>query len=228
MTGVSAIIFDCDGVLVDSERIYQAVERDFLAEIGLHHDLADYQSRFMGLKSADYLLAIEAESLSQGKGALPADFADRLHAECRRQLMRDLQGMEDVEALVEAFSGKQAVASSSALRLLHDKLHKTGLHHHFDPHIYSGEEVERGKPFPDLFLHAASQLAAAPDTCLVIEDSVNGVRAGVAAGMTVWGFVGGGHVSSGLEAQLVAAGAATVHSSHANIHAALKSLGEVK
>ncbi len=221
MNGISAIIFDCDGVLVDSERIYQAVERKFLAEIGLAYELEDYQNRFMGLKSADYLKAIEAESLANGKGALPADFAARLYAECRERLMRDLEGLPGVEAVLRGFDGGRAVASSSALHLLHDKLHKTGLHHHFNPHIYSGEQVERGKPYPDLFLHAAAQLGAAPESCLVVEDAVNGVRAGVAAGMTVWGFVGGGHASPSLEARLREAGAAAVFASHQDIHAAL-------
>lgn len=224
MESISAIIFDCDGVLVDSERIYQAVEREFLAEIGLVFDLEDYQHRFMGLKSADYIRALEAESIKHGRGALPEDFASQLRGECRKRLMRDLEGMDGIETVLENFGGPRAVASSSALHLLHDKLHKTGLHHYFDPHIYSGENVERGKPHPDLFLHAASELDAAPEACLVVEDAVNGVRAGKAAGMRVWGFVGGGHASSGLEAQLRGAGADRVFSSHTDIHAALNSL----
>ena len=144
MESISAIIFDCDGVLVDSERIYQAVEREFLAEIGLVFDLEDYQHRFMGLKSADYMSAQKAESIKHGRGALPEDFASRLRGECRKRLMRDLEGMDGIETVLENFGGPRAVASSSALHLLHDKLHKTGLHHHFDPHIYSGETMERG------------------------------------------------------------------------------------
>lgn len=205
-----AILFDCDGVLVDSETIYVAVELEMLGQLGLKYELAEYQRRFMGLRSADYLGRLEADSLSRLSRGLPADFADRLGAASRERLMAELEPMDGAERLLDAISRKVAVASSSAPDLLHAKLHKTGLHAHLSPHIYSGEQVERGKPAPDLFLYAADRIGVEAERCLVIEDSVNGVRAGRAAGMTVWGFVGGGHVSEDGEQQLYGAGADAV------------------
>ena len=100
-----------------------------------------------------------------------------------------------------------AVASSSTKSRLDFKLKRTGLWDHFAPHIYSAEHVTHAKPAPDLFLHAADALAVPPSQCLVIEDSVNGVLAGRAAGMRVWGFGGGGHMTDRLTARLSEAGA---------------------
>ena len=107
-----------------------------------------------------------------------------------------------------------AVASSSGIDGLHEKLKLTGLHHLFSPHIYSGQQVERGKPAPDLFLFAAARLDRAPEDCLVIEDSVNGIRAAVSAGMEAWGFTGGGHADADLEGRLIHAGAQKVVSNY--------------
>jgi beta-phosphoglucomutase-like phosphatase (HAD superfamily) len=101
----------------------------------------------------------------------------------------------------------KAVASSSGADFLREKLRLTGLLGAFDPHVYSADLVERAKPHPDIFLHAAEGLDADPARCLAIEDSVNGVRAALAAGMTVWGFAGGGHVDAQGAARLAEAGA---------------------
>jgi beta-phosphoglucomutase-like phosphatase (HAD superfamily) len=99
--------------------------------------------------------------------------------------------------------------------MLHVKLRLVGLHGDFDPHIHSGDDVAHGKPAPDLFLRAASGLGVNPGECVVVEDSVHGVRAGVAAGADVWGFTGGGHADAGLADRLRAAGAALVFSDFA-------------
>jgi beta-phosphoglucomutase-like phosphatase (HAD superfamily) len=101
----------------------------------------------------------------------------------------------------------KAVASSSGIEALDYKLKKVGLWDAFAPHVYSSEHVARAKPAPDLFLHAAERLGIAPADCLVLEDSVNGVKAGLAAGMTVWGFGGGGHMDDAVCASLAEAGA---------------------
>ncbi|MEX3007382.1 HAD family hydrolase [Hoeflea sp. TYP-13] len=209
----SAIIFDCDGVLVDSEKIFLAVEREHLERIGLSYDRAEYQRRFMGLKTADYLSELGNDHIAKTGRALPADFAGKLKAECLERLQTELELIDGVETLLEHHEGAKAVASSSALDALHMKLEITGIHRRFHPHIYSGEEVENGKPAPDLFLMAAHRLGVEPAGCLVIEDSENGVIAGAAAGMTVWGFTGGGHADDGLKQRLHGAGAHAVMSS---------------
>jgi HAD superfamily hydrolase (TIGR01509 family) len=216
-----AIIFDCDGVLVDSEAIYVEVERKHLAELGLKHDTIEYQTRFVGLLYEDYIAELAAEYEALGKGEFPVGLADRIKSESKTRIAAELQPIVGIEPLLDQLLDQLdknvAVASSSSVSALHWKLELTGLHQHFAPHIYSGEQVERGKPAPDLFLLAASHLETAPEDCIVVEDSVNGVRAGVAAGMTVWGFTGGGHADAGLHDRLMNAGANNVFSSFANM-----------
>lgn len=209
-----AILFDCDGVLVDSEIIYIDVERQHLERIGLNYDLDDYQKRFSGLTSTDFFKFIDADHRSLGKGPLPASFADDLDKASKERLDKELSAIQGIEAVLQAYRGAKAVASSSRLTRLEGKLRQTGLHRFFDPHIYSGEQVASGKPAPDLFLFAAEKLAVTPTDCLVIEDSVNGVLAGRAAGMTVWGFTGGGHAGEALADRLIEAGAEQVIQDH--------------
>lgn len=213
----AAILFDCDGVLVDSEVIYVEVERDHLSRIGLHYDLEDYQSRFNGLTSADFGALLHQEYEALGKGPIPADFFDNLDAATKERMDRDLTAIDGIIPLLNAYDGPLAVASSSRLFQLNNKLRQTGLHDYFDPYIYSGEQVANGKPAPDLFLFAAENLSVEPERCVVIEDSVNGVRAGCAAGMAVWGFTGGSHANDALGNRLAAAGAEKVFASHAEL-----------
>lgn len=209
-----AILFDCDGVLVDSEKIYVDVEREHLARIGLNYDLDEYMDRFQGLGATDFWAALDRDHRAIGKGPLPETFADDLDADTMDRINRELTEISGIKQLLEVHDGPRAVASSSRLRRLIHKLQHTGLYDFFEPHVYSGEQVENGKPAPDLFLFAAARLGVAPAKCLVIEDSANGVKAGLAAGMTVWGFVGGGHSHDGHREQLAAAGAHRVIDSH--------------
>ena len=110
-------------------------------------------------------------------------------------------------AAIAALSQPKAVASSSTREGLERKLRQVGLWEYFAPHAYSAEHVVQAKPAPDLYFHAAHALGVPPEECLAIEDSVNGVKAAYAAGMTVWGFLGGGHAHDGLGRLLLAAGA---------------------
>lgn len=212
-----AILFDCDGVLVDSEVIYVEVEREHLARIGLHYDLDEYMDRFQGLGSTDFWATLDQDHRALGKGPLPETFGDELDAATMERIDRELTEISGIKQLLDSHKGARAVASSSRLNRLNHKLRHTGLFSYFDPHIYSGEQVENGKPAPDLFLFAAQNLGIAPSSALVIEDSANGVKAGLAAGMTVWGFVGGGHSHDGHREQLAAAGAHKVVDSHDNL-----------
>jgi len=209
-----AILFDCDGVLVDSEKIYVDVEREHLARIGLNYALNEYMDRFQGLGSTDFWAALDRDYRALGKGPLPETFGPDLDAATMERINRELSEISGIKQLLAAHSGPRAVASSSRLHRLTHKLKHTGLYDFFAPHIYSGEQVENGKPAPDLFLYAAEKLGVMPAGTLVIEDSANGVKAGLAAGMTVWGFVGGGHSHDGHAEQLRAAGAHRVVDSH--------------
>ena len=131
------------------------------------------------------------------------DLARRL----RQTMIEKLTAIPGADAAVAATALPKAVASSSTREGLERKLRQVGLWDHFAPHVYSAGHVVKAKPAPDLFLHAAAALDIAPADCLVLEDSVNGVLAGMAAGMTVWGFLGGGHATDGLGERLLGAGA---------------------
>jgi HAD superfamily hydrolase (TIGR01509 family) len=207
----SAIIFDCDGVLVNSEALVIGVERRFLAELGLEYEDADYLTRFVGTSDPDFVAALRADHAARGQGVFPDDFLQQVRAETFHLFGTDLRAVDGLELLLASLRLPKAVASSSTVRSLTRKLSLTGLTDWFGPHVYSAEHVARGKPAPDLFLHAAEQLGHAPNTCVVVEDSVNGVLAGVAAGMQVWGFTGGGHADAGLGERLARAGAARVY-----------------
>jgi HAD superfamily hydrolase (TIGR01509 family) len=138
--------------------------------------------------------------------------------EGRRREMAALTIIDGADrALIAArgHAGRIAIASSSRAHFLESKLKRMGLYELAAPHVYSADLVAAGKPAPDIFLYAAEKIGAAPAGCLVLEDSVNGVRAGVAAGMAVWGFTGGGHCYVGYGERLAEAGAHRVVSDYA-------------
>lgn len=216
MDAPKAIIFDCDGVLVDSEVIAIAVERAHLSGWGLVYDNETYISRFVGLHNRDYHAALRVDARAQGI-ALPSDFPAVIQAAIWTKFETDLMAIEGALDLAMAFEGPMAVASSSETEKLQRKLAMTGLAAAFGTHVYSSDLVANGKPAPDLFLLAADRIGAAPADCLVIEDSVNGVRAGRAAGMIVAGFTGGAHADDRLAARLRDAGADLVAGSFSEI-----------
>jgi len=205
-----AVIFDCDGCLVDSEVLVAEVEFDRLAGIGLNYERDDYFARFTGLSMVAFYETIAAESMARLGRPLPETFAAECQAAVREAVRTRLQMVPGALEAVLAVRIPKAVASSSTAVALRNKLSRTGLHVPFDPHIYSADHVARAKPAPDLFLHAARALGIDPARCLAIEDSSNGVTAARAAGMTVWGFTGGGHATPGTPARLQAAGASRV------------------
>jgi len=205
-----AVIFDCDGVLVDSEILSLEVELAMLAEQGLTFTRIDYVTRFMGLSHDGFFAAMNQEAAARLGAPLPPDFRAELMARVRQTMLDNLTAIPGAHEAVTATTLPKAVASSSTREGLERKLRQVGLWDHFAPHVYSAQHVENAKPAPDLFLHAARALGIAPADCLVIEDSVNGVTAGIVAGMTVWGFVGGGHADDGLGDRLTAAGASRI------------------
>ncbi|MBI3516774.1 MAG: HAD family phosphatase [Proteobacteria bacterium] len=204
-----AIVFDCDGVLIDSERVACLVDARELTAVGISITAEALARRFSGVSYDDMYRALEQEHGVR----LPADYAARAHALVLAAC--DAEGaalaMPGIHALLDDLGERvRGVASSSKPDWLRRTLGQVDLWRRFAPHIYSVVEVARGKPAPDLFLHAAARLGVAPADCLVIEDSVAGVQAARAAGMAVFGFCGGGHCPAGHGARLLAEGAAAV------------------
>jgi HAD superfamily hydrolase (TIGR01509 family) len=204
---VSAVIFDCDGVLVDSEILALEVELAILAEQGLHFERDDYVTRFMGLSHEAFHEGIDDEARKHLGRSISHTIRDELATRLRQTMIARLTQVPGAGAAVARTALTKAVASSSTKEGLERKLRQVGLWEHFAPHVYSADHVTHAKPAPDLFLHAAKALDIPPGECLVLEDSVNGVIAARAAGMRVWGFLGGGHAHDRLGARLTAAGA---------------------
>ena len=201
------VIFDCDGVLVDSELIALGVTRRMLGEAGLALSDEETRERFLGLRQ-DRVLERIAREIGR---PLPKDFAVTLAREILVTFERELKGVEGVRQAVNGLHARVCVASSSAPQRLRFALRVADYESLFAPNIFSAADVERGKPHPDLFLLAAGAMKARAEDCLVIEDSVAGVTAARAAGMTAFGFVGASHFSEPAQAaQLTAAGAALI------------------
>ena len=200
------IIFDCDGVLIDSEAIICAAEAEALTAAGYRISTEDLIKRFCGVPAQAMYRIIEQEWGRSLPSCLAADvkqmILDKYHTR--------LQPIEGAGDVVSALEVKKCVASGSAPDKLALGLRLTGLFDLFDPHIYSSDLVARGKPHPDIFIYAAGQLDVAQERCLVIEDSIAGVTAARAAGMTCAGFVGGSHCQPDHAEGLRDAGADTV------------------
>lgn len=197
--GGCGLIFDCDGVRVDSEPLAAEELAATLRGLGLPIGTQRIYDEFLG-RSVEVL--IETALREHGTDLRPAmpGFAARLEAAFRRRL-GPIRGM--AEAL-QALAGPRAVASSSGPERLALSLRLTGLGRFFGAHVYSAAMVARGKPAPDLFLHAARGIGVAPENCIVIEDSPAGIRAARAAGMRVIGFLGGSHAGQARLAERLA------------------------
>ena len=208
------LIFDCDGVLVDSEFIYLDVEMTFLRDLGVNLDWATYVREFMALGANEWRIKYAGLILREtGEPLLDAGF-EKLKAESRRRVTAELKPVEGAEALLKSLTGPRCVASSTQLGFLHRKLDFVDFSRFFGNGIFSGDMVEHGKPAPDLFLHAAKAMGYGNEDCIVIEDSANGVRGGKAAGHFVIGFTGGSHCRKGHDDTLFDAGADIVLDSH--------------
>lgn len=197
------VIFDCDGVLVDSEALACVVHADVLTAYGYAITAAQVHERFLGRTAREARAEVEAE---MGR-VLPEEYTVELKATIDRVFGAQLQPVPYICATLAALAQKKCVASSGTPTRIRSSLTTTGLIHHFGEHLYSGLQVERGKPAPDLFLFAAAQMGTDPARCVVIEDSIHGVTGAAAAGMTVFGFHGGAHCSPATAPALQAAGA---------------------
>jgi HAD superfamily hydrolase (TIGR01509 family) len=185
------IIFDCDGVLVDSEVLSCCCLCEVLATCGVRLELTEALELFLGRSTAAVL-----QHYSAAGRALTDNFPSDLKACVRRAFQSALQPIPGIASLLSGLRVPYCVASSSDLDRVSFSLTLTGLASHFGDRIYTSQMVARGKPAPDLFLYAAANMHADPARALVIEDSVSGVTAARAAGMKVWGFAGGSHYES--------------------------------
>ena len=185
------VVFDCDGVLIDSEPIGLRVDLAMLAEFGLRLSEQEVIDRFVGRSPEVIAGVIEAHV---GR-PLPAGWRDRFHQIEQEDLEKELSAIDGVQEALEQISLPICVASSSSHEDVRFRLGLTGLLERFDGRIFSASEVANGKPAPDLFLHAAAKMGVSPSACVVVEDSVFGVQAARAAGMDVLAYSGGGLIT---------------------------------
>ena len=216
------VIFDCDGVLIDSEMLTIDVEVALLAEAGITISGEEIIDRYVGLSMKAMVADVEARFGCP----LGDEFVSRHSLRVNEVFERDLRAMPGVVDLLDGLSARVCVASSSSPERLRRTLGIARLYDRFHPHIFSSALVERGKPAPDLFLHAAQRMNATPSRCVVIEDSVPGIVAAAAAGMTAIGFTGGSHCRDGHAARLGANGAMTVVGSMTELSSALAALSQ--
>jgi HAD superfamily hydrolase (TIGR01509 family) len=181
---VDLVIFDCDGVLVDSEPLANRVFADLLTEEGLPTTFEQSVARYMGLPMDAAVALVEADL---GRPVRPG-FVDRYHQRIFAAFDAGLRAVPGVAGALDALAVATCVASSGEHRKIRRSLAITGLLDRFEGRIFSATDVARGKPFPDLFLHAAASLGADPARCTVVEDSPAGVAAARAAGMRVLGY----------------------------------------
>jgi HAD superfamily hydrolase (TIGR01509 family) len=181
------VIFDCDGVLVDSERIAVRIDAVVLARLGWELTEAEIVERFVGRSEAYMVSQIEA---AIGR-SVETGWDDEFVPLYRDALAAELGPVDGVVEALDAIAAPTCVASSSSHERLRFTLGLTGLLDRFDGRIFSATDVANGKPAPDLFLHAAATLGADPARCAVVEDSIYGVEAARAAGMRAFGYAGG-------------------------------------
>lgn len=207
------IIFDCDGVLVDSEIVSARVLADELTALGFALSPADCIARYTGISMRSVAERVESE----WGHSLPHDFLERVRVRDAAAFRSELQPIKGAREVLAALDRPHCVASSGRLEKMRLTLGLTGLLPLVEPNLFSAEMVARGKPAPDLFLHAAEAMDVPSANCVVVEDSRAGVQAGVAAGMRVFGFTGGSHCTPEAAAMLLAAGAEQVFSHMAEL-----------
>ncbi|CAB3885204.1 MULTISPECIES: HAD family phosphatase [Achromobacter] len=186
------VIFDCDGVLIDSEIIAARAQSRALAEHGIAITPQEAARRFAGIPDADMWQTLQDENARVLPEDFPRAYADRLQDTFRQEL-RALPGVRETLAALRERGIEYCVASSSTPPKLEAALKLVGLWEEFAPHVFSTAQVAHGKPAPDVFLFAARQMRAAILDCVVVEDSVPGVRAARAARMRAVGYVGASH-----------------------------------
>ncbi len=197
------LIFDCDGVLIDSEMSFYDAYASSLQELGLLISGQELADRFSGISGK----AIVRELAHEIPRIVPADFHKRVSERIIRRYRAGVDPMPKAAEVLVKLTTRYCVASSASPSKLALGLIQAGLYDLVYPNIFSSSLVDEPKPRPDVFLFAAREMGVSPSKCLVVEDSIAGVIAAKAAGMTVLGFVGGTHCTNGLSKKLLAAGA---------------------
>jgi HAD superfamily hydrolase (TIGR01509 family) len=215
------LIFDCDGVLVDSEALACEIDAQILTGIGLPHTAKDIAQKFVGVSFKDMVARLEAEH----DCTLPPDLGLQLDSALFAKFETDLKPIEGVREAILSLPYPRCVASSSTPDRIALSLRITGLSDLF-AHVFSATQVARGKPAPDLFLHAAKSMSASPQDCIVIEDSAAGVQGALAAGMRVIGFVGGAHCGPEHPEKLRRAGTSVVIERMTDLRSAVQAFAE--
>jgi HAD superfamily hydrolase (TIGR01509 family) len=202
-SNIDLVIFDCDGVLVDSEVISCRAHAETLTRHGYPITADQVLVRFLGVSDREARMTIEAEL---GR-SLPDDFEKQVKQATLQFYADDLRTIPHIGEAIAAIALPKCVASSGTPEKIRHGLECAGLYDLLAPNIFSATQVKRGKPAPDLFLFAAGQMQTSPARCVVIEDSVPGITGALAAGMAVLGFHGGSHCRPGYADKLRAAGA---------------------
>ena len=204
--GCEALIFDCDGVLIDSEVLVCRIAAEELTELGFPITAEQVIQRFAGRPDGE----MRAEIQREWGRSLPEDYRERVNARTVEAYATDLKIMPGLQEALDQITLPICVASSSFPEKLKLGLETVGIYKRFMPNVVSAALVDHGKPRPDVFLFAAGWMKTSPMRCMVIEDSVAGVTAAVAAGIPVVGFNGGSHCDADHEQRLRAAGAAVI------------------
>ncbi|MEO3386091.1 HAD family hydrolase [Mesorhizobium sp. CAU 1741] len=224
MSGIDLVIFDCDGVLVDSEIIAARVEAELLTAAGYPIEPEDLARLYSGLTFRDIMLRIEQESQQLFQATL-IDEAEKL---VDRRLRNEVRAIEGAHEAVAAVTGPRCICSNSSTSRLEAMLTRTRLLPFFEGRIFSSLDTasKKPKPAPDVFVHAAETMGADPKATFVVEDSVHGVTGARAAGMRVIGFTGASHTHPGHADLLMEAGAETVIRRWADFGAVLTALSQ--
>jgi HAD superfamily hydrolase (TIGR01509 family) len=214
------VIFDCDGVLIDSEALACRVDSECLAEIGIDLSAEAIAARYIGISTPDMLKDI---ARTAGRD-LPPDLPALMRRRIREAFETRLVAIDGIADVLAGLAVPVCVASGSKPDRLEHSLGLVGLWQHFAPNVFSATQVSRGKPAPDLFLLAAREMSVPPSGCVVIEDSPFGVQAAVSAGMNPLGFTGASHCGPAHAEVLRKAGATRVFSRMAELPAILDDL----
>jgi HAD superfamily hydrolase (TIGR01509 family) len=200
------VIFDCNGVLVDSEPIVSAVLAEAFSRVGVALSADDVTRQFHGRRIKDIFRIVETATDRR----LPIGFRSDVAADILQRLRAELRAMPHAAHALSWLRGPKAVASSSPIDRIQLSLEVTNLLRFFEARLFSASDMDKGKPAPDLYLLAADRMKVKPSECIVVEDSAAGVAAAAAAGMMPVGFVGGSHAGGELTRELIAVGARAV------------------
>lgn len=208
-----AVLFDFDGIIVNSEEIAYRDDHNFLRQFGLEYTREEYIEMTSGITYEAMLAKLEADCRARNGHGLPADFGRKMNERYQKLMETELQPIPGVVGVLDGLKRARipfAIATNGSLPGTMWKLEKVGLAGYFNDRVYSKDMVPNPKPAPDVYQFAAHKLGVDPRECFVVEDSVTGVTAGVAAGASVVGYAGGTHRLAGYGARLKAAGAAHI------------------